>query len=250
MQLQEDRNGKDSQSHTKNSKKKGPKTHPGSSALARKALRWFGRIYGSLFYKTEAHGLENIPKDGTVLVLAKHQRNDDIPVGLAKGLYYRRMDIWAVMKDSLASPMFFDFFLKCGGIPLNRKEPRKSKNDLLFAQKVLFEGNMLVIFPEQTTVPYKMGKGRPGGFRFIVGKLDSPLPVICLGLDYRPRGFLRRTSLVMRVGELRYLQPDQDPEEFMHDCMLEIAELTKLEYPFEYKKRTSDSDSELLESIS
>ncbi len=221
-----------------------PKSHPGSSELARRALRWFGRIYGSLFYKTEVYGMENVPQTGTVLLLAKHQRNDDIPLGLAKALYYRRMDIWAMMKESLAAPIFLNFFLKCGGIPLNRTEPRKSKNDLLFAKKVLFEGNMLVIFPEQTTVPYKMGRGRPGGFRFIVGKLESPLPVLCLGLDYKPNGFLRRTSLIVRAGELKHLQPGQDPEEFMHDCMLEIASLTNMKYPFEYKKRTSESDSE------
>ncbi|EPG67203.1 lysophospholipid acyltransferase family protein [Leptospira wolffii] len=238
-----------SKNHPSKNKNREKKTHPGSSKWARKALRWFGRIYGSLFYKTEAHGLENVPTEGTVLVLCKHQRNDDIPLGLAKALYHRRMDIWAIMKDSLASPMFFNFFLKCGGIPLNRTEPRKSKDDLLFAQKVLFQGNMLVIFPEQTTVPYKMGKGRPGGFRFIVGKLESPLPILCLGLDYKPRGFLRRTSLVVRAGELKYLQPDQDPEEFMHECMHEIARLTNMEYPFEYKKKASDSESDILEAV-
>ncbi|EMI65604.1 lysophospholipid acyltransferase family protein [Leptospira noguchii] len=213
-----------------------PEIHPGSSLRVKKILRWFGRIYGSLFYKTEVIGLENVPQEGTVLVLVKHQRNDDIPLGLAKGLYKARWDIWAIMKDSMAAPIFFNFFLKCGGIPLNRLEPRKSKRDLLFARKVLYNGNMLVIFPEQTTVPYKMGKGRPGAFRFIVGKPQSPLPVLCLGLDYRPRGFLRRTSLTIRIGELKYLNPDKDPEEFLHECMHEIASLTNLIYPFEFKK--------------
>ncbi|WP_208728752.1 lysophospholipid acyltransferase family protein [Leptospira selangorensis] len=228
------------------------KPHPGSSELARKALRWFGRLYGSLFYKTEVYGLENVPQTGKVLVLSKHQRNDDIPLGLSKALYHRRMDIWAIMKDSLAAPIFMDYFLKCGGIPLNRKEPRKSKNDLLFAKKVLNEGNMLVIFPEQTTIPYKMGKGRPGGFRFIVGKPEEPLAVLCLGLEYKPRGFLRRTSFIVRAGKLRHFEPDMDHEDFLHDCMHEIASLTNLKYPFEQAKKANDSngDLELLETIS
>ncbi|EMP82957.1 acyltransferase [Leptospira santarosai str. CBC1531] len=222
-----------------------PEIHPGSSLRARKILRWFGRIYGSLFYKTDVTGLENVPKEGTVLVLVKHQRNDDIPVGLAKGLYKARWDIWAIMKDSMAAPIFFDFFLKCGGIPLNRLEPRKSKRDLLFARKVLYNGNMLVIFPEQTTIPYKMGRGKPGAFRFIVGKPETPLPVLCLGLDYRPRGFLRRTKLSIRIGKLKYLNPNENPEEFLHECMHEIAKLTNLVYPFEFKKSKLESFEEL-----
>ncbi|EMG00208.1 acyltransferase [Leptospira borgpetersenii str. 200701203] len=230
-----------------------PGIHPGSSLRARKILRWFGRIYGSLFYKTDVSGLENVPKEGTVLVLVKHQRNDDIPVGLAKGLYKARWDIWAIMKDSMAAPMFFNFFLKCGGIPLNRLEPRKSKRDLLFARKVLYNGNMLVIFPEQTTIPYKMGRGKPGAFRFIVGKPETPLPVLCLGLDYQPRGFLRRTKLSIRIGELKYLNPNENPEEFLHERMHEIASLTNLTYPFEFKKSKLESfeeiDSTKVESI-
>ncbi|XDD51611.1 lysophospholipid acyltransferase family protein [Leptospira sp. WS92.C1] len=230
-----------------------PGLHPGSSYRVRRTLDWFGRAYGSLFYKTEVHGLHNVPKDGTVLVLVKHQRNDDIPLGLSKALYKIRWSIWAVMKDSMASPIFFDFFLKCGGIPLNRLEPRKSKKDLLFARKVLYNGNMLVIFPEQTTVPYKMGRGRPGAFRFIVGKPESPLPVLCLGLEYEPRGFLRRTKLTVRIGELKYLHPKQDPEEFLHDCMHEIARLTNLTYPFELKKGSEadeeESDSKVKKSL-
>ncbi|ALO25908.1 acyltransferase [Leptospira borgpetersenii serovar Castellonis str. 200801910] len=230
-----------------------PGIHPGSSLRARKILRWFGRIYGSLFYKTDVSGLENAPKEGTVLVLVKHQRNDDIPVGLAKGLYKARWDIWAIMKDSMAAPMFFNFFLKCGGIPLNRLEPRKSKRDLLFARKVLYNGNMLVIFPEQTTIPYKMGRGKPGAFRFIVGKPETPLPVLCLGLDYQPRGFLRRTKLSIRIGELKYLNPNENPEEFLHERMHEIASLTNLTYPFEFKKSKLESfeeiDSTKVESI-
>nr|OCA00913.1 Acyltransferase [Leptospira interrogans serovar Copenhageni/Icterohaemorrhagiae] len=41
-----------------------PGVHPGSSLRVRKILRWFGKIYGSLFYKTEVIGLENVPQKG------------------------------------------------------------------------------------------------------------------------------------------------------------------------------------------
>jgi 1-acyl-sn-glycerol-3-phosphate acyltransferase len=210
-----------------------PGLHPGSSQLVRRSLDWFGRLYSKLFYKAEAYGLENIPTDGSVLVLAKHQRVDDIPLGLANALFRRRWNVWCVMKDSLAHPIFFNYFLKCGGIPLNRDEPRKSKKHLLHGRKVLHQGNMLVIFPEQTTVPYAMGRGRAGAFRFVAGKPEKPLPVLCLGMEYQPRGWFRRTKYVVRAGELKHFTADHDPEQFLHECMHEIASLTNLTYPFE-----------------
>nr|WP_243393281.1 lysophospholipid acyltransferase family protein [Leptospira perolatii] len=207
--------------------------HPGSSNRVRRTIDAFGRIYSALFYKVEVHGLENIPKDGEVLLLAKHARNDDIPIGLSHALFRRRWNCWGVMKDSLARPRYLDFFLKCGGIPLNRDEPSKSKKHLLFAREVLYRGNLMVIFPEQTTVPYEMGEGKSGAFRFIVGKPKKPLPVSLLGFEYEPRGRFRRTKITLRVGETRELHPGQDPEEFLHECMHELARLSGLVYPFE-----------------
>jgi 1-acyl-sn-glycerol-3-phosphate acyltransferase len=210
-----------------------PGLHPGASQLVRRSLDYFSRLYSKLFYRVEAYGLENIPTDGSVLVLAKHQRISDIPLGLASALFRRRWNVWCVMKDSLAKPVFFNYFLKCGGIPLNRDEPRKSRRHLLHGRKILHQGNLLVIFPEQTTVPYAMGRGGSGAFRFVAGKPEKPLPVLCLGLQYEPRGWFRRTRFVIRAGEVSYFTADHDPEEFLHERMHEIARLSNLTYPFQ-----------------
>lgn len=218
---------------------KEPGLHPGSTGWARRLVNGFGKLYGTLFYSVETYGLEKLPVEGSVLILVKHQRNDDIPVGLAKGLYKIRYTVWAIMKDSLAAPHYLGFFLRCGGIPLNRTDPKKSKKQLLYARKVLNLGNALVIFPEQTTVPYKMGRGRVGGFRFIVGKPKDPLNVICLGMEYVPRKW-GRTKLVMRMGDPRSYHGKMDPEAFMHDCMLEIARLSNLEYPYKLQHDTDE----------
>lgn len=217
-----------------------PNLHPGSSGLVRRILNGFGKIYGTLFYSVEAHGLEKLPRDGSIVVLCKHQRIDDIPVGLAKGLYSVRYSIWAIMKDSLAAPHFMGFFLRCGGIPLNRREPRKSKKQLLFARKILNQGNMLVIFPEQTIYPYRMGRGRPGGFRFIVGKPKEPLPVVSMGMEYIPGKFPRRTKLIMRIGDVVDYDRSLDPDRFMHERMLEIAKLSNMEYPYKFQATQED----------
>lgn len=47
------------------------------------------------------------------------------------------------------------------------------------------------------------------------------------------RGWFRRTKYVVRAGELKHFTADHDPEQFLHECMHEIASLTNLTYPFE-----------------
>lgn len=205
--------------------------HPGKRPFPSRTLIFFGRWFLRLFYKIRVEGLEHVPVDGPLLVLPKHQRHEDIPLGYANVLARRRKDIWCIMKTELAKPLG-GFFLKCGGLPVDRQNPEKSKRDLLLGRRVLHDGNVLVLFPEQTFYKERMGRGRTPGFRFITGKPAEAIQVLPLGFEYRKRRF-RRTELIMRAGPVRLYSKREDPEEFLHDCMLEIARLSQLEYPFE-----------------
>lgn len=184
-------------------------------------------------YSISVEGHGNFPESGPLLVLAKHQRIDDIPLGLG-GLNTActRRDHWCVMKDALAAPHFFGFFLKCGGIPINRREAARSKGWLLFARHKLHEGNAVVIFPEQTFFPNKMGKGKVPGFRFVAGRPEHPIPVACLGFSYEKLKF-GRMKVTIRLGKPTMYGPHDDAEHFLHDRMIEMAELSKLHYPHE-----------------
>ncbi len=206
--------------------------HPGKRRFPSYALSFFGRWILRLFYKIRVEGLEYVPVDGPLLVLPKHQRLEDIPLGYANVLMRRRKDVWCVMKTELTKPIFGGFFLKCGGVPIDRKNPEKSKRDLLLGRRVLHDGNVLVLFPEQTLYQERMGRGRSPGFRFIAGKPVDPIQVLPLGFEYRKRRF-RRTELILRAGPVRLYSRREDPEEFLHECMLDIARLSHLEYPFE-----------------
>lgn len=184
-----------------------------------------------LKYSIRIEGSGNFPDTGPLLVLAKHQRLDDIPLGLgALHAAGRRRDHWCVMKDSLAAPHFFGFFLKCGGMPINRREAIKSKGWLLFARHRLHEGNAVVIFPEQTLFPHKMGKGKAPGFRFVAGRPEHPIPVGCVGFSYEKLRF-GRVKVTVRLGKTTPYGPHDDAEHFLHDRMLEMAELSSLHYP-------------------
>ena len=143
---------------------------------------------------------------------------------------YIGRNAWCIIKDSLTSPYFFGFFLKIGGIPVDRKNPEKSKEQLLYARKVLHEGNALVIFPEQSRHMGKMGRGKSPGFRFITGKPSEPIDILCVGMEYS-KGLFRR-KLIIRFGEIKKYSKSDNPETFLHECMLEIAKLSNLEYKF------------------
>lgn len=176
-------------------------------------------------------GLERVPKSGSVLVLAKHQRLMDIPLGLTHVILATRKDVWCVMKDTLGG--VGGFLLKCGGIPLDRKNPEKSRASLVMARGLLHGGQLMCLFPEQTYYPGKMGRGKLPGFRFICGKPEQPIAVVPLGFEYRRRRF-RRTELLLRVGEAVQFTAESDPAQFLYDRMQEIGELSGgLAYPFE-----------------
>ncbi len=189
-----------------------------------------GQYVMRLFFKITIEGKENLPSTGPLLLLAKHQRNEDIPLGLgAICAANPRRDHWCVMKHSLAAPHFFGFFMKCGGIPIDRKDPQKSKGYLLFARHKLHDGQVVVIFPEQTFFPNKMGRGKVPGFRFVAGRPETPIQVGCVGFTYR-KGILRG-EVTIRIGKTTPYTKHDDAEHFLHDRMLEVAELSRLHYP-------------------
>ncbi len=205
--------------------------HPGKGWLASEILYIFARIYTKFRYRIHFEGADNMPTTGSVLLLAKHQRIDDIPIGMMLLHRFCRKDIWCVMKDDLNAPWMFGFFLRTGGIPINRKNPEKSKQQLLMARHVLHDDKLVVLFPEQTFFPGKMGKGKTPGFRFIAGRPEKPLHVVSLGFRYKKAGW--RTDVFVRLGRPTLYGAQADPGQFLHDRMHEMAELSLLTYPYD-----------------
>ncbi len=205
--------------------------HPGKSKFTSKILYYVGKYLYAFRFKIRVEVPENIKTEGPLLVLSKHCSNHDIVLGLpAMADHLGREDAWCIIKDSLTKPYFFGFFLKIGGIPVDRKNPEKSKEQLLFARKTLYDGNLLVIFPEQSRHPNKVGKGKSPGFRFISGKPAEPLNTICVGLEYAP-GFPRR-KITIRFGNIKPYSKKDDAELFLHESMMEIAKLSNMNYKF------------------
>lgn len=208
--------------------------HPGKTMWASWTLGFVGRSFMRLVYK-----IRIIPPPGEalgtgpVLIVSKHSTELDIPLGYNAMLQAFGRHAWCVMKASLARWFYLGFFWKIGGIPLDRDNPEKSKRYLQFAKKKLYEGNMLVLFPEQTTFMKVMGEGKVPGFRFIAGKPQEPLTCYPVGFRYENDGGLIRKKVTIEFGEAMLYSKQDDPAVFLHRIMTEVARLSDLEYPFE-----------------
>ena len=204
--------------------------HPGKTRLFTFMTDLLGRLL-ALRFKVRLEGWGNLNREGPVLVLGKHQYLTDVPLG--HYLYVnigRRRDIWCVMKHDLAERSF-GMLERAGGIPLNRKNPERSRASLTLARRVLYEGNLLTIFPEQHLTPGKMARGKSPGFRFLTSNPDKPLAINVMGYEYGPRRFLRKT-VTIRIGPTRYYHGTEEHVDFLHDCMKEMAELSGMQYRF------------------
>lgn len=213
--------------------------HPGQTRWACWLMAWLGRSVGRLIYRVRVEGLEHFPTAGPALILVKHQRNSDIPLGFAHILTFRRPDSWCIMKHDLAAPHFGGFVLQAGGIPIDRERPIRSRRYFRLAREVLHDGRALVLFPEQTFFVNTMGPGKFPGFRYLTKHTlpDTRIQVVSVGLEYRPRGLFRRTEAIFRIGPPRVLPPavtrNQDElADFLHERMQAMAALSGLEYAF------------------
>lgn len=220
--------------------------HPGQSLFLSALFNVVVAFAYTFIYKIRVKSAKGIPAEGPVIILAKHWSLADVPLGKLAVTRDSGRHLWCVMKASLASGPFGGLMLKVGGIPINRDNPEKSKNDLLLARHVLHDGAMLCVFPEQTTVPKKMGRGRSPGFRFIMGRPERPIGVVCIGFHYTKRRF-RRTLVDIHIGEATYFTKHDDAETFLHERMRDIARLSRLEYgfapPLSRKERRAAGDA-------
>ena len=199
---------------------------PGALTLERKkwvcdATKAFIRITFFPFYMLEIHGSEYLPNGEAFLMLPKHQCWQDIPliaVATPRPLYY-------VAKNELFENSIISRILKSqGGIPLNRQNPLKSRDAIRSMIHFLKEGEGVVVFPEGTYYPGRMGQGKGGILKLIISRLA--LPLIPVGVRYHKEGL--RTHVMISFGEPIYHGKKISSDETLNRLMKKIAELSGL----------------------
>ncbi|MCF8128022.1 MAG: 1-acyl-sn-glycerol-3-phosphate acyltransferase [Deltaproteobacteria bacterium] len=179
------------------------------------------RITFAPFYLLETHGTEHLPRKKAYLMLPKHQCWQDIPLIAAatpQPLYY-------VAKHELFENSLISRLLKAqGGIPLNRQKPLKSRDAIRAMIRFLKEGEGVVVFPEGTYYPDRMGPGKGGILKLIISRLA--LPLIPVGIRYRGEG--RRTRVTISFGMPVYPTTQTSSDETLDLIMKTIAKLSGL----------------------
>ncbi|MFA7707989.1 MAG: 1-acyl-sn-glycerol-3-phosphate acyltransferase [Candidatus Pacearchaeota archaeon] len=152
------------------------------------------------YHNINIKGIENIPKKGPALILAKHQFNMDIPAeGYILNKYLQRPGNW-IMKSTIPS-----FLEKVGGIGITRlkdvkiiknKEKRrgylekakeKNKDTTEYMTWLYQQGELIVLHPEGTRNPYRMGViNMPliSHTQKLQTELGIKIPLIMLGIEY------------------------------------------------------------------
>ncbi len=173
------------------------------------------------FFRLEVNGVQHLPRNSAFILLVKHQRWEDIPlVAIATPLPLYYIAKYELFQKRLGSW----FFTALGGIPLNRQRPLESRRFLQSAIALLKKGEGIVIFPEGTYYPERMGPGQAGMIKFVQSRLN--LPFIPVGIRYIRDS--RRTRVRINFGKAVHAGPTQAANALLERMMAEIAALSKL----------------------
>jgi 1-acyl-sn-glycerol-3-phosphate acyltransferase len=191
-----------------------PKVHVGLKTVLRLLFAPFGGFL--------VEGAANIPTRGGFLLLPKHQRWVDIPY---LGMACPRRLCYVAKVELFQTRLGNRIFTSLGGIPLDRRRPIATRHSLRAIRDTLKRGCGVVVFPEGTYVPGRVGGGRRGLLRYLMQ--NAPVPLIPVGIDY---GVLAgRRTVTLRFGPPQRPQYGVRVEALLDDILDRIARLSGLE---------------------
>jgi 1-acyl-sn-glycerol-3-phosphate acyltransferase len=138
-----------------------------------------------LLFRVEGHGTEHVPAEGPVLLVANHSSVLDPP--LVGGLCPRQLTFLA-KAELFGVPVFGAFIRRLGAKPLRREGADASA--LRTAQRVLAQGQALLVFPEGTRGEEGvLRNAKPGAALLAVQSGATVVPVYVRGSGRAwPRG--------------------------------------------------------------
>ncbi|MEM7168134.1 MAG: lysophospholipid acyltransferase family protein [Planctomycetota bacterium] len=126
------------------------------------AIRWLARQACRLYFRNRRRGIDNVPKEGGVLVAANHASFlDPVLVGVTTARPLR----FVARRSLFRNPLFGWLIRNLNSVPINRAGV--SKETLRVVLEQLRLGRAVLIFPEGTRSP----DGRLGEFRSGVVRL-------------------------------------------------------------------------------
>jgi len=183
-----------------------------------------------LVYRIQVEGRENIPPEGPGILLPKHQYWTDIPIVT---LAAWRPVSYIAKQELFVYPGVRHFLGALGGIPLDRVNPVKTLDSFRHLERILQNGEFVVIFPEGTYSPHSMGRGKHRLIERILrfqekrgGQGAQPIPFIPMGIRYLEKRV--RTEIRVKIGRPLFADEKTDAQEFTRDIVGEIGKLSDL----------------------
>lgn len=167
-------------------------------------VRFWGR--SCLFFaglKVQIQGSENIPYGRPAIYVSNHQSNFDIPIVYA-GLPIQFR--WMAKQELFRVPIFGLAMKRCGIIPIDRSNRRKTMHSIIAAAQRIKQGASVVIFPEGTRTPDGQLQKFKKGALLIAAKAQVPVVPIAIHGSYH---VLPKDRWKINAGSLKleFLQP-------------------------------------------
>ena len=153
-----------------------------------------------VFWRVRVRGLEHIPAKGPFILSPVHRSNVDTPLVSIMGNRTMRF----MGKDTMWKFRFSDwFFTSMGGFPVHRGTP--DRDALRSCERLLRDGQPLVIFPEGTRRRGPVVEGIFEGPAYLAGKLQVPIVPVGIGGSEgaMPKGAkgIRPVKISIVIGE-------------------------------------------------
>jgi len=177
-------------------------------------------------HPVRVEGLEHLPAEGPAIICPKHQRWEDI---LAVGLALPPPLHYIAKAELFVSPFQREFLRALGGVPVDRQNPRATLSSFRRLLPLLQDKAYVVVFPEGTYVPGRVGPGRHRLIQMLLKTQERDglglLPFVPVGLSYRERS--SGWDVTVRMGApLKALGAGQAPA-LTQALMGEIARLSQ-----------------------
>lgn len=174
--------------------------------MIRSAIRWIIGLIFRLLSRVTVSGLENVPRQGGILLAINHLSRVDPPL-----IYYLvgRNDASALVADSYKSNPFLSLVVNLvGGIWINREQA--DIHALRLARAHLKGGGLLGVAPEGTRSHTRTLLPAKTGVAYLADKADVPvLPAAVSGTETAIEQLfrLRHPQIEVRFGEPFRLPP-------------------------------------------
>lgn len=137
-------------------------------------------IVFKLLYKFEVNGIENVPKEGSLIICSNHSNNLD-PIVLA--VAFPRKINWMAKKELFKNKLIAYLLSEVGAFPVDRNNA--DLKAIKKALRLLKEDKVLGIFPEGTRVEsLNYDNAKPGTAMLMVKSKATVLP-IHIDSDYK-----------------------------------------------------------------